>query len=112
LSFFLKYDYLFYDRLERWACKNKLVFAQGTTCFEKHKGHSVCHLVTSTAHYDTDVIPAPPVKFKNKTKEILTVGRLTGIKNQALLIKLIALVKKEMNAGNYILSALARWNKI
>ncbi len=95
LGYFLKYDYLFYDRLERWACKKKLVFAQGDSCFEKHKNHSICHLVASTAHYDSDVVKNVPVKFKNPVKKILTAGRLTGIKNQALLIRAIAALKQE-----------------
>ena len=65
--------------------RNKLVFAQGLTPYLKHKDSSNCFFVYSSAHYEKDILSEK--RKKTFTKNILTVGRLTGIKNQIALIK-------------------------
>src|SRR6266487_1302595 len=94
-GFFLKCDYLMYDKLERWVCKNQLVFAQGISCYEKHAKNSKSHLVVSTAHYAYDIVNKVPVKFTGAVKKMLNVGRITGVKNQELLIRAIAAFKEK-----------------
>jgi glycosyltransferase involved in cell wall biosynthesis len=85
----LKLHLYLYDWLERMVCRGKLVFAQGQSCYEKHVGHSDCELVLSTAHYLHDIIP-PRQRFVSKPYTILTVARLTGVKNQQLTIRALA----------------------
>lgn len=89
----MKWHLYLYDYLERQVCKNKLVFAQGLTCYEKHKATSQCELVLSTAHYQQDVVQ-PSAKFQNKPYTILTVARLTGVKNQQLTINALAKLRR------------------
>ena len=81
----LKIHYYFYDFWERMLSRKKLVFAQGLTPYLKHKNSSKCFFVYSSAHYKKDILLEK--RKKTFTKKILTVGRLTGIKNQSILIK-------------------------
>ena len=85
LGLLLKIHYHFYDFWERMLSRNKLVFAQGLTPYLKHKDSSNCFFVYSSAHYEKDILSEK--RKKTFTKNILTVGRLTGIKNQIALIK-------------------------
>lgn len=97
LGLFLKLDYYFYDFLERKLAKNRLVFAQGTSSYNKHKNHSETKLISSTAHYNKD-IGTLRKRFTDKKKvRVLHVGRLTGIKNQELIIDTIATLNQETN---------------
>ncbi len=95
LGLLLKLDYYFYDFLERLVCRGKLVFAQGQTCFDKHAEKSNCHLVLSSSHSEADVV-IPKDRFQGATRRVLTVARLTGVKNLQLVIRALAeLVAKE-----------------
>jgi len=95
LGLFLKLDYYLYDFLERKLAKNRLVFAQGTSSYEKHKNKAETKLISSTAHYNKD-IGILRKRFTDKKKvKVLHVGRLTGIKNQELIIDTIATLNKE-----------------
>ena len=100
LGLLLKLDYYFYDFLERLTCRGKLVFAQGESCFNKHKRSSDCHLVLSTSHSATDVV-IPLDRFRGKTYRILTVARLTGVKNLQLLIRALAALAEVRNESNW-----------
>lgn len=96
LGLFLKIDYYFYDFLERLFSKNRLVFAQGNTSFDKHKNNSEAKLICSTAHYNTD-IGVIKNRFENNNEIcLLHIGRLTGVKNQELLIKAV----EKLNIGS------------
>ena len=90
LGLFLKLDYYFYDFLERLCAKNNLVFTQGTSSYEKHKDNSYAKLISSSAHYNKD-IGIIKRKFESKKNvNVLHIGRLTGVKNQKLIIQVIS----------------------
>ncbi len=95
LGILLKLDYYFYDYLERIFSKDQLVFAQGYTCFEKHRNQADTQLVTSTAHANSDVVPFKERFVNNEMIRLLNVARLTGIKNQKLLVSAVAKLNKE-----------------
>lgn len=102
LGLLMKYHLFLYDWLERFVCRGKLVFAQGITCYEKHKNHSDCELVLSTAHYLADIaIPRP--KFIRSPYTLLTVARLTGVKNQQLTLKALAELRQAGEDWRFIL---------
>ena len=89
LGFLLKMHYYLYEILERVCCKDQLVFAQGTSSYRKYKKNPNAHLISSAAHYEKD-IGTIKRRFKSSSRiSVLHVGRLTGIKNQKLLINLI-----------------------
>ena len=92
LGFPMKVNYYLYDFFERVVCKNQLVFAQGLTPFQKHKNNCRCHFVYSSAHYENEVLAK---KKKNEfSYRLLTVARLTGIKNQNILLEALHELKK------------------
>lgn len=94
LGLFLKLDYYIYVLLEKIFIKNQLVFAQGISVYERYKNISNCHLVVSTSHTNKDLQFKKIINFKKNTLTFLAVGRLTGIKNQKLLLKLISRLKE------------------
>jgi glycosyltransferase involved in cell wall biosynthesis len=97
LGFFLKIDYYVYDVIERLAAKNSLVFAQGESSYLKHFRSSHAKLITSTAHFSSDV-GVIRRKFMSETEvNVLHVGRLTGVKNQRLIIEAIAELNRITN---------------
>jgi glycosyltransferase involved in cell wall biosynthesis len=93
LGLLMKLNLYFYDLLERWVCRKQMVFAQGHTCYEKHRHSADCELVLSSAHHDADITP-PAERFGGKTRTILNVARLNAVKNQ----RLIVLALKELRA--------------
>lgn len=84
-----------YDWFERIAARKTLVFAQGRTAFEKHKGHADAVFTISTAHQQEQVIQ-PTEKFQGKPYTILNVARLNGVKNQELILRVL---KRLIDAG-------------
>lgn len=86
----LKVHFMIYDWFERWAAKGQLVFAQGGTCHAKHADSADSRLVFSSAHTEDDVVTSPRPRFNDPTPLILNVARLTGVKNQALLLRAVA----------------------
>jgi len=93
LGLIMKLNLYFYDLLERCVCRNQMVFAQGDTCYEKHRHSADCELVLSSAHHDADII-TPSERFMGGTKTILNVARLNAVKNQ----RLIVLALKDLRA--------------
>lgn len=90
LGFFLKIDYFVYDVIEKFALRNSLVFAQGESSYFKHYKSSFAKLIASSAHFNRD-LGLIKEKFISKSEvKVLHVGRLTGIKNQKILIDVIA----------------------
>jgi glycosyltransferase involved in cell wall biosynthesis len=74
----------FYCLLERWACRNSLVFAQGHELYRKYSKISRCHLLYSSSHTDLDMASLP---LSNKSPyNLLMVARFTNEKNHRLLI--------------------------
>ncbi len=90
LGTLLKLDYYWYDFLERCVSKNQLVFAQGYTCYEKHKDHADARLISSTAHFNEDLGSFKERFQDDNNIKVLNVARITGIKNQQLIIRAIA----------------------
>jgi phosphatidylinositol alpha-1,6-mannosyltransferase len=86
LGLLLKPHLYFYDLCERLVCRGQMVFAQGTTCYEKHRRSSDCKLVLSTAHHLSD-IATPQSRFRRRPYTILTVARLNSVKNQQLTVR-------------------------
>lgn len=86
----LKVHLWIYDWFERWAARGQLVFAQGGTCHAKHRASSTSTLVFSSAHRAEDVVPAVRSRFVGAVPTILNVARLTGVKNQALILRAVA----------------------
>ena len=89
LGLVMKLHLYLYDLMERLVCRDQLVFAQGRTCYEKHARHSNCELVLSTAHHVEDIVPPLP-RFERRPYTILTVARLTGVKNHTLILQALA----------------------
>lgn len=92
LGLLMKLHMYLYDRMERSVCKEQLVFAQGRSCFEKHRPHSDCELVLSSAHHRDDVVPPTP-RFQKAPYVILTVARLNNVKNQRLVLEALAMLR-------------------
>lgn len=99
LGLFLKIDYYFYDFLERMCAKKRLVFAQGTSSYLKHKNHAHAKLISSTAHFNKDIGIIKKKFTSDTTVEVLHIGRLTGVKNQKLIIDLIDKLNKETESN-------------
>lgn len=78
-----------YDFCERLVCRGQLVFAQGETCYQKHRRVSDCELVLSSAHNEEDIV-TPTERFRRAPFTILNVARLTGVKNQSLILEALA----------------------
>lgn len=94
LGVLLKIHLQIYDLIERVVCRGQLVFAQGDTCFRKHqKDASSCHLAVSSAHHIKDVLDDPKPKFGGNAAHMLNVGRLTSIKNQAIIIEALMMLR-------------------
>lgn len=91
----LKAHFKVYDWFERQAAKGQLVFAQGGTCHAKHAKAADSRLVFSAAHTIEDVISTPRPRFGNAIPLILNVARLTGVKNQALLLQAVAKLRDD-----------------
>lgn len=89
LGLVMKLHLYLYDLMERLVCRGQLVFAQGRSCCDKHAQHSNCELVLSTAHHVEDIIPPLP-RFERRPYTILTVARLTGVKNHTLILQALA----------------------
>lgn len=89
LGLVMKLHLYLYDILERLVCRGQLVFAQGQTCYNKHAQSSNCDLVLSSAHHVEDIVPPLP-RFRRGPYTILTVARLTGVKNQALVLQALS----------------------
>jgi glycosyltransferase involved in cell wall biosynthesis len=87
----MKIHLYLYDFLERLVCRKQLVFAQGETCYAKHRLAGDRNLVLSSSHHLQDVVAAWRDRFQRQPFTILNVARLTSAKNQRLL--LIALVE-------------------
>lgn len=94
LGTFMKLHLYLYDWCERQVCRGQLVFAQGATCFSKHAPHSDCEEVLSTAIHLEDIV-APRPRFAGPHFRILSVARLTGVKNQALILHALARLRRE-----------------
>ncbi|MAH08195.1 MAG: hypothetical protein CL961_00820 [Euryarchaeota archaeon] len=94
LGVIMKLYLYIYDFTERLAAKNTLVFAQGRTAYLKHKNNAETYMTISTAHRKEEVIE-PSVRFKNGRKRILNVGRLNGVKNQALIIHALKALREK-----------------
>jgi len=97
LGLLLKIDYYIYDFLEKLVSKNQLVFAQGISSYKKHKAHSDCRLISSSAHYQDDITKYSERFTNNKAVRVLNVARLTGVKNQRLIIEAIYRLNRETN---------------
>lgn len=80
-----------YDRIERRTCRDQLVLAQGSSCFEKHAPFADAHLIASSAHTARDVI-APTPRFRNPRWDLLSVGRLDSVKNHRLILEALKLL--------------------
>ena len=102
LGFLLKMHMLLYDRVERWVCRNQLVFAQGEKAYAKHAGSSACHLVLSSAHYRADVVEPSP-KFQREPFVILSVGRLQIEKNHPLIVRALAKLRAKDPRWRFVL---------
>jgi glycosyltransferase involved in cell wall biosynthesis len=89
LGALLKAHLHLYDHLERRVSRGALVFAQGTSPYEKHRAHADCELVFSSAHHDAD-LREPRPRLLAPPYRVLGVGRLTGVKNHSLLLRAIA----------------------
>lgn len=98
LGALLKLHMAIYDRFERSICRGQLVFAQGTAAYEKHRANADAHLVCSSAHHESDIVPARP-RFQSRVHRILNVARLTSEKNQQLLIRALAALRAD--GGNW-----------
>lgn len=85
----LKLHLYLYDFMERLVSRGQMVFAQGQTCYDKHKTQSDCELVLSTAHHVEDIVTPVP-RFQRRPYTILTVARLTGVKNLELIVQALA----------------------
>jgi len=93
LGLLMKGHLYLYDWLERMTCRGQLVFAQGESCYAKHAQTANCDLVLSSSHRIHDIrLPTP--KFTGANKRILNVARLTGIKNQALILRALAELRR------------------
>jgi glycosyltransferase involved in cell wall biosynthesis len=92
LGLLMKLNMYFYDWLERLVCKGQMVFAQGQTSFDKHAPVSDCVLALSSAHYLVDIVNPKP-RFTQPTKTILNVARLNAVKNQALILKALKVLR-------------------
>jgi hypothetical protein len=90
----MKLHLYLYDLMERLVCRGLMVFAQGQTCYDKHRIHSDCELVLSTAHYLSDIVTPVP-RFQQPPYMILTVARLTSVKNQELTLRAVARLRME-----------------
>lgn len=91
----LKAHFIVYDWFERRAAKGQLVFAQGGTCHAKHAKASDSRLVISSAHTLEDVVTTPRPRFGSAIPLIMNVARLTGVKNQVLLLQAIARLRDD-----------------
>ena len=89
----LKIYFRLYDWCERRICVGQLVFAQGESCFNKHADHCDAHLAISTAHHGCD-LAAPSPRFASSERTLLTVGRLTGVKNHALVLRVLEVLNR------------------
>ncbi len=90
----LKLHLWLYDWCERLVCRGQLVFAQGSTCHEKHRGTADSTLVFSSSHALEDIrVPRP--RFLNGPPLILNVARLNAVKNQKLLIDTLAWLRRQ-----------------
>lgn len=85
----LKLHLRLYDLCERLVCRGQLVFAQGSTCHEKHRARADSVLVISSSH-SFDDIRDPQPRFQGRVPLILNVARLNAVKNQVLLIDTLA----------------------
>lgn len=101
LGLVMKLHLYFYDLMERLVCHGRMVFAQGQTCFDKHHTHSDCELVLSTAHHLHDIIP-PTRRFQHRPFTILTVARLTRVKNQELTLHALSQLCSEGEDWNVV----------
>jgi glycosyltransferase involved in cell wall biosynthesis len=97
LGALMKIHLYLYDLAERVVCKGQMVFAQGWSCYEKHRRSSDCELVLSAAHHLEDVVKPRP-RFTKVPCTILTVGRLMSVKNQQLTIHALAMLREENNS--------------
>ena len=95
LGLLLKLDYFVYDVLERLMCRNQLVFAQGHTSYKKHRTKADANIVASTAHHRSDLCETRP-RFRGKRYRLLNVARMTGIKNQKLIISALVELNNQM----------------
>jgi glycosyltransferase involved in cell wall biosynthesis len=93
LGLVLKAHLLIYDWFERRISREQLVFAQGQSCYLKHRDSSDCKLVVSAAHHDVDVVDTPPWRFTSTPPRIVNVARLNSVKNQQLIIQAILALK-------------------
>lgn len=98
LGLLLRAHLSLYDWFERRACADHLVFAQGASAYEKHRRSSDCRLVLSSAHDDGDVVADPRPRFTGRAAHIVNVARLTTVKNQQLLIRLMDRLLKDGQA--------------
>lgn len=89
LGLLMKLHFFVYGRMERFVCRNALVFAQGRTCFEKHRWSAKCNLVVSSSHRRADISFSRPIRSPGQ-RVLLNVGRLNSVKNQELLIQALA----------------------
>ncbi len=102
LGILLKLHFALYDWCERAVSRGQLVFAQGETCFEKHRRRSDCRLVISSAHTEDD-LRAPVARFTRPPFRLLTVARLDSVKNQELGIAALAELRKGGEAWELVL---------
>ncbi|CBK42106.1 putative Glycosyl transferase, group 1 [Nitrospira defluvii] len=101
LGLAMKLHLYLYDLMERLVCRGQMVFAQGQTCFDKHHAHSDCELVLSTAHHLRDIV-LPTGRFQQRPFTILTVARLTRVKNQELTLHALSRLCSEGEDWNVV----------
>jgi glycosyltransferase involved in cell wall biosynthesis len=93
LGLLLKMHLHLYDWIERRVSAGQLVFAQGRSCHAKHARRAAAHLAVSSAHRASDVRAGRP-RFTSPPWRILNVARLTQVKNQALLLRGLAELRR------------------
>ena len=102
LGLFLKAHLYFYDLIERLICRKQLVFAQGQTCYEKHRRNANCQLVISSSHLVNDVISSHD-RFQGAHFTILNVARFNAVKNQELLLRALVNLNRETDRWRLVL---------
>lgn len=90
----LRVALLIYDWCERRVSRDQVVFAQGKLAFDKHVGAAWRYLVLSTAHSTSDLGTVTP-RFMGARFRVLSVGRLQAVKNQQLLVRALAELRRE-----------------
>lgn len=82
LGWFLKIYLYSYDFFERLLLRRHVIFAQGTSCYEKHKGHAkFIKMVFSSTLSQSDFNSSLQVTDFASSLQFITIGRLSRVKN-------------------------------